>query len=124
MIEWKLQVAALGLLLFNLNLTVAAEPATQAVRIHLDSPASYAALEQNRPEHYRKLREISKRIAKEGDVNIEQWLKTELNVVGSVDSGLWFVSEPPQKRLRVTLDATPYEVGFSVLIRTKPMQLN
>src|SRR4030095_16685763 len=77
--------------------------------VDLNAPSALDALERDRPEHYRKVREIMAEVQKQPDSEVPQWMRTRFDARDVNYGPLLLVTDPPKRRLSFTIDEVRYQ---------------
>ena len=77
--------------------------------INLNQPGVLKMLQQENPEHYRKIREILAGLDNQRESKVPYWIQTEFNARDVLYGPVLLTSLPPKKHISFTLDNTHYE---------------
>jgi hypothetical protein len=81
----------------------------QHTEIDLNEPGALDRLARDNPDHYAKIRRILAEVDEIPEQSVGRWMKAQFNATDITYSPILFTSNPPQKELSFTLEATHYE---------------
>ena len=76
--------------------------------VNLDVPGALDALARDKPQHYRKVREIMAEVQRQPDSEVPQWMRTRFDARDVNYRPLLLVTDPPKRRLSFTIDEVRY----------------
>jgi hypothetical protein len=76
--------------------------------VNLDVAGAMDALARDKPEHYRKVREIMAEVQKQPDFEVSRWMRTRFDARDVNYAPLLLVTDPPKRRLSFTIDEVRY----------------
>ena len=77
--------------------------------INLNKSGVLKRIQNENPEHYKKIQEILKGIYKQPEIKVPYWLITKFNARYVLYGPALLTSLPPKKHISFTLDSTRYE---------------
>ena len=80
--------------------------------IDLDEPGEFDSLRRSNPEHFATIEEILKSIQKRRVENVPRWLQTDFDAGNVSYTPVLLITDPPKRRLALTLDDTRYRMTF------------
>ena len=89
-------------------LTLAGGLATAGSTIDLDRPGALAALEQENPAHYSKVRLILEGMSRNPGSDVPRWMRAGFDARDVSYAPIVLTSHPAKRRLSFTLDDTHY----------------
>jgi hypothetical protein len=81
----------------------------QHTEIDLNEPGALDRLARDNPDHYAKIRRILAEVDEIPEQSVGRWMKAQFNATDITYSPILFTSNPPQKEISFTLEATHYE---------------
>lgn len=83
-------------------------------RIDLDEPGELATLRRSNPEHFAKIEEILTSIQQRRVEEVPSWLQTDFDASNVDYTSVILITDPPKRRLALTLDDTRYRMTLIV----------
>ena len=90
--------------------------------VNLDVAGALDALARDKPEHYRKVREIMADVQQQPDSVVPQWMRTRFDARDVNYAPLLLVTDPPKRRLSFTIDEIRYHSTVT-LTNWKPQRI-
>ncbi len=83
-------------------------------RIDLDEPGEFESLRRSNPEHFAKIEEILTSIHERRVEDVPRWLQADFDADNVNYQPVLLVTDPPTRRMAITLDNTRYRMTLTV----------